>query len=344
MDNRLGWVLRSGGVLLGALMGTLAPAQQIYVRPATATPVRVARAQLQQEPAPKPPPGVRPVADEGGQSVYKIDVYQGPNRSVHYVTTADLPSSDRAAIDELQWAENERIFVQQLQRLRQQYVNSERILEPQRRYVQELLYGSTITSSWGGVAWGGGGYPGLWGGGYGGHPGLWTGGPRFGTGYFGGYGGWGGWPGAGWGGYGGNVSTMTRSLANGMGNEGVMKNSISPVIAQLASPDYAQTVLRNYNNAVARAASSDRLWKEPVVREVYGVRGKPGEGIKPAAHRSDVPDLPPGTPITLFVKGANEPIKGNVVEVNADWITVRSGKTVHTVRLSEVNRYETEKK
>jgi hypothetical protein len=104
------------------------------------------QAQVAKQAQPKPP-AVKPVADETTPpgSVHRMEIYQGPNRSVHYIPSGDVPTSDRLAAYELERTENEMIYAHDLQRLKQQYVNSERMMEPQRLYVQEQLYGASIS-------------------------------------------------------------------------------------------------------------------------------------------------------------------------------------------------------
>src|SRR5205085_6800326 len=124
---------------------------------------------------------------------------------------------------DLEGAENAAMYAMDLQRLKGQYVASERLLEPERRFIQMALYGQNIN-----VATNDG------------YLGFFSGGPgfRFAGGYpnyaygaypFGGLG-------AGVAYSGGRSVDVDRSLAFGMGDEGVLKNTLAQVIAQEATP------------------------------------------------------------------------------------------------------------
>ncbi len=195
-------------------------------------------------------------AEPASPSVNRIVIVEGGNRRVDYVASGNLSTSDRQALSDLQRAENELSYVNELQQLKHQYVRSERSLEPRRRFVQERLYGTRIS--------------------YGGYnsisasyipnpysliPGTYGYNPFFGPFGYGGYGGY-GYPGAGFASGGGSWNSVTNSLQYGMGDEGRMKNALIGVIAQQASADYAATVVRNYKDAVDRAAGSSILSRD----------------------------------------------------------------------------------
>src|SRR5579871_4127263 len=130
--------MRPSPVILGRGLGIvlgLAVAASAHGQPIT----------VAKEAQPKAPAAKGAAVETAPASVYKLEVYQGPNRIVHYVPSGDLSTSDRLAAYEMERAENDLAYAHNLQRLKQQYVNSERVLEPQRRYVQELLYGSSIS-------------------------------------------------------------------------------------------------------------------------------------------------------------------------------------------------------
>src|SRR5690349_7352511 len=131
---------RGLGVVLGAVLTATAHGQTITI-------ARAAQPKA-------PPPTVAPAPFPA--SVHKLVVFEGPNRSVHYITAGNVSTADRLAAYELERAENALTYYHDLQRLKQQYVNSERILEPQRRYVREQLYGTQIR--YGGSSVGYGGY------------------------------------------------------------------------------------------------------------------------------------------------------------------------------------------
>jgi hypothetical protein len=300
---------RGLGVALGAVLATAALGQQITVSP-------IAR-------------GKAPATDPNAPgSVHPVEIYQGPNRRVDYVTQGNLSPSDRMAVEELQRAENDLAYVNSLQRLKQQYVNDERTLQPQRRYVQELLYGSSITTTrapeavsggWGG--WGGYGGFGAYGayaGGYG-YPYTWGG-----YGGLGGYGG--GWGGSGW--SSGVSTTTTRNLQFGMGDEGRIKDALAPVIALQATPEYSSQALRNYENAVTRAGGS------PALARVLPF--KKGEG----RFAADFPaKFKKGDNLVLTLRGGDK-VVGTLVDENADWVVVQTKGGQVTVRKAEINLAE----
>src|SRR6185437_697485 len=111
---------RGLGILLGAVVTTMAHGQQ---NNAPAVPEKA------------PPPA----------SVHRMVIREGPNQRVHYFTTGNVSSGDRIAAYNLEATENGLTYARDLQRLKQQYVNSERLLEPQRRAVQQQLYGTRIS-------------------------------------------------------------------------------------------------------------------------------------------------------------------------------------------------------
>jgi hypothetical protein len=254
-------------------------------------------------------------------SVHPVEILQGPNRWVDYVTQGNLSNSDRMAVQELQRAENELAYVNNLQRLKQQYVEDERTLQPQRRYVQEQLYGTSITYNRAGEAyssgWGG------WGGGFGAYGGY----GGFGYPYtWGGYGGYGGWGGSSY--SSGTNTTVTRNLQFGMGDEGRIKDALAPVVAVQAMPEYTGQVLRDYENAVARAETSPALARALAFRK--------GEA-RPVA---DFPvRFKKGDRVVLTLKGGDK-VVGTMVEENPDWVVVRTATGQVTVRKAEVNRAE----
>jgi hypothetical protein len=178
-------------------------------------------------------------------SVDRIELYSGPSHTTRYVVSGDVSASERAAAREMEQAENEEIYVASLERLKQQYVSGERVMEAHRRGVQRDLYGKSITSGWDSS------YSGGLSGGYG-----------WGGDYLGGYGGYGGsgYPGGFSSGYSNDsYQSETRSLKDGVGDEGRMKAAFAPVIAQQATPEYAAAAQSRYEKALARAAGSPTL-------------------------------------------------------------------------------------
>ncbi len=296
--------MRGAAVVLGAAVATTCFGQQ-PVRPAALGP-------------PKEQP-VRPaVAD--GDGVSRMEIYEGPNRTVYYFGGAS--SSERATLSDLQRAENEMDYLNKLQTLRRLYVNNEITLQPQRLYVQEQLYGTQI--SYGnnsllagyGYGWGGSGmgasYPYVYS-----YP------------YVGAYGGYG----AGFSGYLGGASTqVVRSLAYGMGDEGRLKDAMAQVIAQqAASPEYAAAVIKNYQTALADVAASPRLAKS---LRLDGRR--PAEGVPVG--------IPPGpkaaAPITLTLKNGDKVEGSSMKPDDGDFYVVETPRGQTSIRKSEVIRID----
>ena len=261
----------------------------------------VARATQEKAPPPKvvekaPPPA----------SVHKMTIFEGAHRRVSYIPSGSLSTADLLTAYDLERAENELAYVRDLQRLKQQYAHSERILEPQRRYVQEQLYGTQI--SYGGSS----GY-------YGGY----------------GYGGWGyypyafgsyGWPRS-FAGFAGSTSySVVRSLQYGMGDEGIVKNSIAPAMAREGSPEHAAFAVRSYDTAAGRAATSAILSRDLSLQ-------------KGAAYSTDRgPSFAKGSKVTIWV--GNDKYQGTVKEDSADWVVLQTGTSDVTVRKSEITRAE----
>jgi hypothetical protein len=255
------------------------------------------------EPAPVPvSTGTAPAPAAGGS--HKMEIYEGPNRTVAYFGSSP---GDQAMLNDLARAENEMEYVNSLQALKRQYVFSERLFEPMRRYVQEQLYGTSISFGRYDAGYSAGGY-----------------GP---AGYYypyayGGY----GYPGmsaslgSGW-------TSVTRNLGYGVGDEGRLKEHCSQVIAQqMLSPEYAREVTRNYSAALDRVASSDRLAKDLGIRREVGAAGPP--------------DVPP-VKATLTLKNGDK-VEGKMSERD-DWYVIDTGKGVTRVRKSEVTRIDQEK-
>ena len=272
----------------------------------------------QQDKAPaapkKAPPG----------SVHRMVIREGPNQRVRYITIGNLSASDLKAAYNLERAENELTYARDLQRLKQQYVNSERILEPKRRAVQQQLYGMrTNSSSYGATSYspgsGGFGYVG----GYAGYP----------YGYFPFYNnGWGRGYGSGYG-YGGSYRSFgsssyseTHSLQYGMGDEGRMKNALVQVIASEASLSHAAGALRDYEDAAAHAAAS------PILSRNLGLT----KSAAPAPSRET--KFTKGSKTTIWV--GKDKYTGTVKDDRPGWVVLQTDKAEVTVRKSEITRTE----
>jgi hypothetical protein len=246
-----------------------------------------------------------------------MEIYEGPNRTVHYFAGAP---GDGAALWDLERAENELQYAQDLQTLKRQYVNSERILEPQRRYVQEQLYGTSISfgtlglTAGYGYGWGGNGY---------GYPGYVY--PYAYPNWYGGYGGYSGFNGY----LGGAGSFVTRSLAFGMGDEGKLKDAMVHVIAhQAGSPDYIAHAYRNYAAALGHVASSPALARDLDLAAPAETRTGAAAPTFGAA------------PVTLTLKGGDR-VDGLKMREDGDWYVVDQGGNGEVrVRKSEVSRID----
>jgi len=278
--------------------------------------------------------GVRPAAPPpppANSDVHQMTIFNGANRTVHYFAdNAKVSPGDSTTLKDLERAENELSYAQNLEALKREYVHSERVLEKERRYVQQMLYGRSVSSSAPSpfaVSTSFGGRYGLVGNGY-----------PFGFPYnYGGYG------------YGGSSAMIgggsvseTDNLAYGTGYEGPIKEAVAQTISRQATPEYTAAVYRNYGAAVARAANT------PVLRDSLAL-GKPGKGrpetVGEAAYAQTVPGGPTfraGNPVTLTLRGGGT-VDGTVVGEDPDWVTVEKADRVVNVRKSEVVKGEQKK-
>src|SRR4051794_18583542 len=69
---------------------------------------------------------------------FQMEIYSGPNRTVHYFT-GSLSPTEALTLSDYERAENDLAYLNDLQALRRQYVNDERYLETVRRVVQDRL-------------------------------------------------------------------------------------------------------------------------------------------------------------------------------------------------------------
>ncbi len=262
--------------------------------------------------APLPKPDVLPPPAPSARSrlpaeVGQIEVYNGGRRTVHYVSP-NLSAGEQAALRDLARAENESAYADELLALKRSYVGSELALEPYRRNVQQQLYGFSTEST----------YSGFVAGSYGGHGdrgGYYPYAYPYGGAFGGGVGGF----------FGGATTTVGRSLAYGMGDEGVMKQAIAGQIASQATPDYVMGSGRAVDVALGRVAASDRLAKG------FGLTG----GVRPAAAET--------THIILTLKGG-EKLDGTLAGEDAEWFRVDTATGAVSVRKADVTRVEMPKK
>jgi len=245
-------------------------------------------------------------------AAYQMEIYNGASRTVRNFAN-DLSPGETASLSDLERLENEASFAQEVLALKNQYVSGERLLEPQRRLVQQELYGRTITQTNFGALTTGVGY------GYG------YGSPAYAVGGFGYY-----RPAA----YGtaiaGERSTETRSLADGVGDEGVLKTALAGVIAKQAVPGYAATVTKDYRAAISDAALSPRLQAGLSLPGTDVVR-KENNAIRAAEFETPASDR-----VTLTLMNGKK-IVGTTLDEGKEWITIkRQDGGTSRFRLSQV--------
>jgi hypothetical protein len=297
---------RGVGLVLGVLAATAAVHAQAdrWVRPA----------------APPPP--------RESSDVHQMTILNGANRTVHYFANGNVSPGDSTTLKDLERAENELSYAQNLEALKREYVHSERILEKERRYVQQMLYGRSVSSS--------APNPFAFSTGFGGRFGLVGNGYPFGFPYnYGGYG---------YGGFGamigGGSVSETDNLAYGTGYEGPIKEAVAQTISRQATPEYTAAVYRNYGAALARAANT------PVLRDSLALgkpKGRPEIGE--AAYGQTIPGGPTfqaGRPVTLTLKGGGT-LEGTVVGEDPDWVAVETSNSIVNVRKAEVVKGEQKK-
>src|SRR5262249_11722930 len=246
------------------------------------------------------------VKQEGPGGVHRMEIYNGPTRSIEYIY-GGLSPSEESAVREMQRAANEALLADDLLALRRQYVSSERALEARRREVQTLVYGSASEASntfpassggWGG--WGGwGGYPFLSAYPYGYY------GPTFSSSFSG---------------------SSSYSLANGVGDEGVIKTAMARTIAAQATPEYASQANMALQNALARGSQSD------TIRTGLGMAKK--EPVAAAGFETTMPGA--DVVVTRTLEGKNEKVEGKMVREDRDWLVVDTKDGRRTIPKSQV--------
>jgi hypothetical protein len=269
-----------------------------------------------QEKLPQP---AKPAAQEtAAPGVHRMVIRNGAIQTVHYVAGRDVSPGDAATLRDLEGAENEAMYAGDLQKLKMQYVASERLLEPERRFIQMALYGQSINVATND------GYVGFFGGD--GGPGF-----RFAGGYpsyaYGPYG-FGGL-GLGVAYAGGRSVDVNRSLANGMGDEGVLKNTLAQVIAQQSSPEYATAAVRRYNAAVARAGESNTL------RAALGLPERKAGAANPYRYAA----AESMAPVVLTLK-SGQTVEGSKMATEGDFYVIETPNRKVRVLKSEVTRID----
>jgi hypothetical protein len=257
------------------------------------------------------PNGVKPaVKTEGPAGVHRMEIYNGPTRTIEYIYSG-LSPSEETAVRDMQRADSEAALADDLLALRRQYVRNERSFETRRHAVQNLLYGyaaeepETFTS----------GRPAF--GGFGGYPYLSA--YPYVSPY--GYG-----PGGYATGFAGYTGSSVYSLSPGVGDEGVIKTAMASTLAAQATPEYASQAHLARQNAVARASQSDTLRtglglskKEPVA----------AAGFETAMQGADVV-------VTRTLDGKNEKVEGKVVREDSNWLVVDTKDGRRTIPKSQV--------
>jgi len=251
-------------------------------------------------------------------AVIQMEIYNGPSRTVR-IFGSDISPGEMASLSDLERLENEASFAQDVQALKNQYVVGERILDPHRRVVQQELYGRAITrTNYDAAAYGGYGY-------------------GYGYGY--GVGGYGLIrPSTNYAAVAGGQTTEFLSLADGVGDEGVLKSALAGVIAKQAVSTYAATVARDYQQAVSTAALSPRLQAGLRLPTADSIR-RDDDSIR-AASDGDGPRGKNANRYTLTLMDGTK-VVGTEMDEGKEWVTIKrldGGKTRY--RLSQVTQID----
>jgi hypothetical protein len=116
---------------------------------------------------------------------------------------------------------------------------------------------------------------------------------------------------------------VSFSLANGMGDEGVMKTEMARQIARQAAPEYAVAAAHARDEALAAAAGSEK------VRAALGLSDR---GVVPVAA-----EQPRRAVVTL--KGG-EKVEGTVTREDADWIHLATPTGEVSIRKANADRID----
>jgi hypothetical protein len=243
-------------------------------------------------------------------AVHRMEVWNGPVRSVHYFSYGISPG-EQASLRDLERAENEVAVADGLLGLRALYLRNERLLEQRRGEVQRLLYGyssqyaASLLSPPGGAGYGevvsAAGYT---------YPYAYA----VGAGYYNGVYPFSVYP------YGaaavaasspfpvvgGLVGTASNSLAFGVGDEGHLKADLARSLAAQATPETSSQAARALDNALARVSESTQLrtalWGKDVAAVGHERAGqrvtvttKDGKTVEGTLVREDASELTLGT-------------------------------------------------
>jgi hypothetical protein len=254
----------------------------------------------------------KPAADNEPR-VHRLEIWNGPVRSVQYFSQGYSPGEE-SALRDLARAEENLAVEDQVQGLRRLYLRNERILEQRRGQVNPLLYGYSSEYAAGlfpGVVARDFGY-----GGFGGYP--------YGFGGYGNIAAGFAYPGAG-----ASLGTVSNSLANGVGSEGITKDVLVQALGAAATPEAVARAARAYDAAVARVGESDRL------RTGLGWGKGP---IAAVGHERTV-----GGPVTVVTKDGKS-YEGTLTQDDSEWITVDTKTEEISLRKSDVTRIVRPKK
>jgi hypothetical protein len=258
----------------------------------------------------------RPAPDTG--SVHRLEITNGPDRTVHLVGTSNTSAADRQRLRDLEKARADLAQANELQRLRSDYISNESRMEQQRFETNYRLAGTTHAFAPGiypdmvpvvdsrilfeselGWGWGwGSGFYGLGFPGYGYGAGLaW--GPSWGSGS------------------GGSVASQFVS-------DSALKTDLMAGLAERATPEFAEQAQRNYAAALANARQS-----ETIARAL----GKPADDVQPVAA-----ELP-----REVVLRSGDKIEGNIVKRDNDWVVLDTATGRVEVRTAEVAQIRSKK-
>lgn len=248
---------------------------------------------------------------DGRPDVFRMDIINGGSTTVRYFG-AGLSPSEGSLLREMEDVQNQLALARDLTALSRQYVASERLLEPIRRQVQQQLYGLDVTTTSFNTAYAFASPYGTYAAGV----------PGFNTFLFN------PWLSASALPVAGTEVRVNRSLANGVGDQGPMKDALAKIVAGRATPEAVAALERSYDRLARRAGSSEALRA--------GLRLPRGDGTRLAADED--------SPVTLTLKGGDK-VRGDSVKEAKDWFVVsRPGGGEVRVRASEVVRVETTKK
>jgi hypothetical protein len=276
-------------------------------------------------PAAAAEPAAQSKKDSG---VQRMEIFNSSTRTVQYFADG-LSTSDRAALRDLERAENNMGLADQLLALRTQYVRNQRMLEDQRSMAQaQLLIASPgyapgvypdqvreVDANLALALGSRGFYTGL-------HSGVYPVGYPTGAYFAGSY--------MGFPGYaslpylnGTAGAANTRTIATVL-DDGPLITQLAQTLATQATPEFAAQALRARDTVMARAGSSDRL------REMLDLPKGSATGPEVASfERTSAP-----VKVTVTLKGGKE-IKGTLVREDSDQVVIDTGSEEVAVRRAE---------